>query len=147
MAIKFNPRYYRLRFLSSAAEYLVLPPLLLSFAFNLVDHRIPRSLLYRALAYIITIPLHAYVRGYISHLYSTKAARRNDAVLVPCVKGRWPGNVDILWKFLRGIENEYIMQAMKDLFEEYGCLTLNTRILWLDQVSPLGLLAMSVIQA
>ena len=51
------------------------------------------------------------------------------------VCGRWPGNLDIVLRLLKSFEREYVLQAFADLFAEYGCTTLNTRIFWSDQVS------------
>lgn len=57
------------------------------------------------------------------------------AVPVPRVRGRWPGNLDIVLGFIRSLREDYPMQFMNDLFEQYGSDTLNLRMLWEDQVS------------
>ena len=56
------------------------------------------------------------------------------AVPVPRVRGKWPGNLDIVLGFIKSLQNEYQLQFMDDMFREYGCKTLNMRMLWDDQV-------------
>ena len=54
---------------------------------------------------------------------------------MPCVRGKWPGNLDIAIRLVRSIDDDYLStKAMADLFDEYGSNTVNTRILWADQV-------------
>lgn len=56
------------------------------------------------------------------------------AVEVPRVCGRWPGNLDIVLGFIKSLRNDYPMQFMSDIFEQYDSRTLNLRMLWEDQV-------------
>lgn len=56
------------------------------------------------------------------------------AVPIPRVRGKWPGNLDIVLGFIQSLHDDYPMQFMDDLFEQYGCKTLNLRMLWEDQV-------------
>ncbi|TFY66527.1 hypothetical protein EVG20_g4563 [Dentipellis fragilis] len=53
---------------------------------------------------------------------------------IPRVVGKWPGNIDLLLHMLRAGKTSYIQQVYLALFEEYQCTTLNTRILWMDQI-------------
>lgn len=57
---------------------------------------------------------------------------------IPCVRGKWPGNLDVGIRLVRSMNDEYIMQYFAELFDEYGVNTLNTRVLWTDQVSFLS---------
>ena len=50
------------------------------------------------------------------------------------VRGRWPGNLDVVLRLLKSFESGYVLQGFADLFTEYGCTTLNTRFFWDDQV-------------
>lgn len=54
---------------------------------------------------------------------------------VPCVIGKWPGNIDILLRMMRAFKTSYVLDVYLQLFEEYQCTTLNLRILWADNVS------------
>ena len=54
------------------------------------------------------------------------------------MRGRWPGNLDVVLRLLKSFEGDYVLQGFADLFEEYGCTTLNTRFFWYDQVSPVS---------
>lgn len=54
--------------------------------------------------------------------------------MIPHVVGKWPGNIDILLRMMKAFKTAYILDVYLDLFEEYQCTTLNTRILWVDQV-------------
>lgn len=64
-----------------------------------------------------------------------KLAEQLGARPVPCVVGRWPGNLDILLKMMGAFKTSYILDVYLQLFEEYQCTTLNLRILWGDNVS------------
>ncbi|KAG8894731.1 hypothetical protein FRC00_008526, partial [Tulasnella sp. 408] len=45
-----------------------------------------------------------------------------NAVPVQVVKGKWPGNMDVLQQLLDGYDNDYAYQFLDDLTEEYGYL-------------------------
>ena len=50
------------------------------------------------------------------------------------IRGKWPGNIDVLFRMMKAFKTSYIMDVYLELFQEYQCTTLNTRILWVDQV-------------
>ena len=56
---------------------------------------------------------------------------------IPRVVGKWPGNIDVLFKMMKAFKTSYILDVYLQLFEEYQCTTLNTRILWSDMVRHL----------
>lgn len=56
----------------------------------------------------------------------------------PRVKGRLPGNIDILWKLVRGESNEYCAATLRGWEHEYGP-TYDMNILWGHQVHSLPL--------
>lgn len=52
---------------------------------------------------------------------------------VPRVKGRLPGNIDILWKLVRNEQSEYCAATLRDWEAQYGP-TYDMNILWSHQV-------------
>lgn len=47
---------------------------------------------------------------------------KSGAVPVRVVKGKWPGNLDVLQKLLEGYDDDYAYQFLDDVTEEYGYL-------------------------
>jgi hypothetical protein len=80
--------------------------------------------------------LVSYITGkvWLGHFRNSIEARRVGANLVPEVKGKLPGNLDVLWRMATEWEHDYIGQPIFELTEEYG-KTFNLRILWEDMVS------------
>ena len=69
------------------------------------------------------------------HSLSTAAeARRLGATVVPKVKGKLPGNIDVLWDMARYWADDYVGQGATELSKQYGN-TFNLYILWEDWVS------------
>ncbi|KAE9397925.1 cytochrome P450 monooxygenase CYP63 [Gymnopus androsaceus JB14] len=127
-----HPSNFRLRLLLDFLRILVLP----SAVFHLVSTR-----LYKIHLGLLTIP--AYI-GFIicwsickslltRALHHTERSRLG-AKEIPCIRGAWPGNIDVLLKMLRAFKTSYIGDVYLQLFEEYQCTTLNTRILWTDHI-------------
>lgn len=88
----------------------------------------------RAALYAIAVPLVAALRNLLSDYRDRREARKRGAKLVPRVKGRLPGNIDVMAYLLREFENGYVLQAYQDLLDQYGVKTLNMRLLWSDVV-------------
>jgi hypothetical protein len=84
---------YRLFFLLSVAKFLT-PPLVLSVAICLA-YGISRVGL-RLLVWFFCVPLYWTVKVQYTRRLARRAAHQSDAVLAPEVKGRWPGNIDIM---------------------------------------------------
>ena len=61
-------------------------------------------------------------------------ARRLGATIVPKVKGKLPGNIDILWAMATCWADDYVGQPATELSKKYGT-TFNLYILWEDWVS------------
>jgi hypothetical protein len=61
-------------------------------------------------------------------------AQSLNATVIPQVKGKWPGNLDVALRVVRSFEDGYVLQIFMDLFREHNATTLNTRLLWDDQV-------------
>ncbi|KAJ7574261.1 cytochrome P450 [Mycena floridula] len=125
-----HPRHFRLRFLLGIFSKLVVPQLLLWSALRISTFSLPQ----RVLLHIVFIPVTAA----LGIAYSSRTNRRHAASLgatpVPCVQGKWPGNIDIALRRVRAIRDDYLSQYTADLFKEYKTNTLNFRILWTDQI-------------
>ncbi|OCH88847.1 cytochrome P450 monooxygenase CYP63 [Obba rivulosa] len=65
---------------------------------------------------------------------SGRYAAQHSAEGVPRVKGRWPGNIDVMLKLAKDLRAGYVLQAFDELLDEYGTDTLNTRIMWKDTI-------------
>lgn len=124
---------YRKRILISFARALIVPPLLTSLALHLICR--PVSLfIYLPLA-LLSIPIAIGLRSQYTLWSQDSEAARMGAKPITRVRGRWPGNLDIVLRLLKSFESGYVLQGFADLFAEYGCTTLNTRFFWDDQVS------------
>jgi hypothetical protein len=124
---------YRKRILISFARALIVPPLLTSFVLHLICRSVSLSI-YLPLA-LLSIPFTIAVRSRYALWSQDSEAARMDAKPITRVRGRWPGNLDIVLRLLKSFESGYVLQGFADLFAEYGCTTLNTRFFWDDQVS------------
>ncbi|KAG2155274.1 cytochrome P450 monooxygenase CYP63 [Suillus bovinus] len=122
---------YRFRILKDIFRALVAPPLLVSLCCKTLNLRfgwwsIP--------AYLLAIPLAAFVRVQYTDFVQAREARQLGAKTIPRVVGKWPGNIDVMLKLRQGHASQYIYEPFLDLFEEYQCTTLNTRFLWTDNI-------------
>lgn len=84
--------------------------------------------------YILSVLICAGARVLLSEAVNYREAKRLRAKPIPRVAGKWPGNVDVLFKMLRSVKTSYLVNSYLELFEEYQATTLNLRILWVDQV-------------
>lgn len=84
--------------------------------------------------YILSVLICAGARILLSEAVNYREAKRLRAQPIPRVAGKWPGNVDVLFKMLRSVKTSYLVNSYLELFEEYQATTLNLRILWVDQV-------------
>ncbi|KAH9979194.1 cytochrome P450 monooxygenase CYP63 [Russula compacta] len=123
---------YRSRILLSLARALIAPPLITSLVLRLVCPSAP--LWYHVLLAFLCIPIATVLRSRYTLWSQDREAARMGAHPITRVCGRWPGNLDIVLRLLKSFERDYVLQAFADLFAEYGCTTLNTRIFWSDQI-------------
>ncbi|GLB42805.1 putative cytochrome p450 [Lyophyllum shimeji] len=126
-----NPAQYRVRFFCDVFRTILLPVLVLSATLRFFGRRLG----------LFTIPVHlvfvvcwAGIRGAILKYIQDREAERLGAKPIPRVVGKWPGNIDVLLKMLKAFKTSYVGDVYLKLFEEYGCTTLNTRILWSDMI-------------
>ena len=126
-----NPARYRIRFCLDISRTICLPVFVLSLALYIAQKNLG----------ILTIPSHilfillwAALIGALRRCIQDREARCLGAKPIPRIVGKWPGNIDILLKMLRAFKTSYVLDVYLNLFEEYKCTTLNTRILWSDNV-------------
>ena len=131
-----NNANFRLRIARDVFRLLFVPPLALFIVVHVSHVRLGW---WTPAAYILSIVLAAIGRVQYIDLVQRREAKQFGARLIPKVVGKWPGNIDVLLKLKKGLTNGYIYQAYLELFEEYQCTTLNTRFLWMDNVSSLAL--------
>lgn len=126
-----NPHQYRTRFLLDISKIFIVPSILLSICLRLATidlglSRIPSYILFSVFIFAARVQLDT--------LKKRRDAYQFNARPIPCVVGKWPGNVDIMLKMLKAFKAAYIQEVYLSLFEEYQCTTLNLRVLWSDQV-------------
>ena len=126
--------YYRLNFLKRTIFPVFFYPILISF---LCLHFMPTCqnvpIILKPFFYIFTIVLHNFVRVQSFEFFQRREATRLGAQLVPRVKGKWIGNLDLILK--KDPKIPYLGQRMEDMFNERGSRTINFRVLWVDNVS------------
>ena len=125
---------YRKRILLSFARALIVPPLLTTLLLRFVCRS--ASLFVCLPLALLSIPIAIGLRSQYSLWHRDREAARLGAKPITRVRGRWPGNLDIVLRLLKSFESGYVLQGFADLFAEYDCTTLNTRFFWDDQVSP-----------
>jgi hypothetical protein len=125
---------YRKRILISLAKAFIVPPLLTTLALRLLP-RLAVSLAVYLPLILLSIPIAIGLRSQYTVWCQDREADRMGAKSITRVRGRWPGNLDVILRLLKSFESGYVLQGFADLFEEYGCTTLNTRFFWDDQVS------------
>jgi hypothetical protein len=124
---------YRKRILISLARAILVPPLVTYLAFRVAWRSLSPWLSF-PLA-LLSIPVTICLRSYYTLWVQDREAARLGAQPITRVRGRWPGNLDVVLRLVKSFEDGYVLQGFADLFEEYGCTTLNTRFFWDDQVS------------
>ena len=126
---------YRKRILISLAKAFVVPPLITILVLRLLLYR--RSVSFLSVYFplvLLSIPIAIGLRSQYTLWCQDREAARMGAKVITRVRGRWPGNLDVVLNLLKSFESGYVLQGFADLFAEYGCTTLNTRFFWDDQV-------------
>ncbi|KAJ3718098.1 cytochrome P450 monooxygenase CYP63 [Lentinula guzmanii] len=128
-----HPSNYRMRLSLDFLRIIVLPSVL----FHLITTHLTNmhlGLLTALPSYLGFIICCSISKSFLTRMLQHARRQRSGAKEIPCVRGAWPGNVDILMKMLRAFKTSYILDVYLQLFEEYQCTTLNTRILWTDHI-------------
>ena len=126
-----NPARYRIRLVLDICRTVCLPVFVFSLGLNIAQKHLGFLTIP---SHVLFITLWASVKTVLWNHIQDREARRLGAKRIPQVVGKWPGNIDILLKMLRAFKTSYVLDVYLNLFEEYRCTTLNTRILWTDNV-------------
>ncbi|KAJ1300310.1 hypothetical protein OPQ81_005132 [Rhizoctonia solani] len=125
---------HRLVWITSFARFIGYPAFILTAALRLFHpDRVPTSKILLGPLYILSIPIFWSLRNVIRDTLREREAKRLGARVVPKVKGKWPGNVDVMLRLVRSIHGGYVAEVWDELSKEYGN-TFNMRILWDDLI-------------
>ncbi|CAE6433878.1 unnamed protein product, partial [Rhizoctonia solani] len=126
---------HRLVWLTSLARFIGYPACVLTAALRLAGPKrlVDSSLLLGAL-YVISVPIFWGFRNTIRDVMRAREAKRLGARIVPKVKGKWPGNIDLLIKLVGSLQSGYVAEVWDELAKEYGN-TFNMRLLWDDMAN------------
>jgi hypothetical protein len=120
---------------------ILAPPLLAAILLRFVSYWLPNALDYlpSLLLYVLSIPLCFILQVQMTEWKQRREAEKLGARMVPRIRGRWPGNLDILLRIMKSTETHYHMDWAKEMMEEAGSTTINTRLLWGNQVRAYAL--------
>jgi hypothetical protein len=128
-----QPGQYRIRLSCDLCRAIVLPSVSLWVALKFLGiHLGPILFLPAYLAFLV---LWAVVKRTLVNLRHARTAQQLGAQPIRRVVGKWPGNIDILLRMVKAFKTSYVLDVYLQLFDEYQCTTLNTRILWVNHVS------------
>lgn len=123
---------FRRRIVNDLFRVIGLPPLILSAVAHLLHLRLGW---WSLPAYLLSIILAAVARVQYTQFIQRREANQLGARPIPRLVGKWPGNIDVMLKTKKAFASGYLYNHYLELFEEYQCTTLNTRFLWMDNVS------------
>ena len=86
-------------------------------------------------AYAVAVATWITINQLRSSCVQVLEQRNLGARPIPCVNGRLPGNLDVLFRMMKAFKSSYVLDVYLQLFKEYNTTTLNLRILWVDNVS------------
>ncbi|KAF8308491.1 cytochrome P450 monooxygenase CYP63 [Clavulina sp. PMI_390] len=129
---KTNPQLYVVNLFLN----FFIPPLVLA---SLVSQRLAlhnASWIYHIMTYVLATPLYWTVKVQHDYLTARLQAMKLGVDLVPEVKGKWPGNLDVLFAAAEARKTSYSYSDMSYLFDRMGSdvHTINLRVLWQDQI-------------
>ncbi|TDL23414.1 cytochrome P450 monooxygenase CYP63 [Rickenella mellea] len=85
-------------------------------------------------ASLLAIILWGTLRNIYYDIQQSRNAKRYGAKTIPRIKGKWPGNIDVLLRMMKAFKSAYVLDVYLELFKEYQSTALNTRIFWIDQI-------------
>lgn len=129
-----HPARYRARLFLDVCRVFILPSTVLSCILRIV--RVDLGL-FAFPIYPAFIVAWAVVKGITTNVAQAREAAQFGAKPIPRVRGKWPGNIDVLLRMMAAFKTSYVCDVYLQLFEEYQSTTLNTRILWCDTVSTM----------
>jgi hypothetical protein len=129
---EMHPSHYRARRLLDISSAVVLPCLLLSILLRTSGCSF--TLCFSAALHSLFVLTWVIARRLCRDFLQRRAAARLGAKPIPCVVGKWPGNLDILLRMMKAFDKSYVLDVYLGLFQEYQSTTLNLRIFWIDHV-------------
>lgn len=133
---------HRQAWLTQLARFVGFPALALTLTLRLIrptlnpssraGYLLGSNLVISAL-YVLAVPTFWSIRNVVKHALQVGEAKRMGAKMVPRVKGRWPGNIDIMIQMVLSLKTGYVGELIGELSEEYGH-TFNMRFLWDDLI-------------
>ncbi|KAF8331895.1 cytochrome P450 monooxygenase CYP63 [Cantharellus anzutake] len=90
------------------------------------------SLLLRLVLYVVSCLGYWTVKVQYTRFKHSREAAKLGAVLPPRMKGKWPGNVDIVLRSLDILREGYSTEHYQQFLDENGCDTLNLGLWWED---------------
>ncbi|KAL1719911.1 cytochrome P450 [Schizophyllum commune] len=85
-------------------------------------------------AYALAVAAWITINQLRSSCVQVLEQRNLGARPIPCVNGRLPGNLDVLFRMMKAFKNSYVLDVYLQLFKEYNTTTLNLRVLWVDNI-------------
>jgi hypothetical protein len=126
---------FRSRFLLNVlVPYFILPIIIAIAALHLLKPTISLHPLLQIPLVILSIPVTNVIRVNYNDFFRRREARRLGAEMIPRVKTKWPGNIDLVIRMIRKPRTEYILEPILALMKEYKSNTINMGIFWGDQV-------------
>ncbi|KIJ34667.1 hypothetical protein M422DRAFT_233351 [Sphaerobolus stellatus SS14] len=116
------------RFLATAVPKLVIPPLFVHTVLRCFGPALyPSFQLSRGLVaciWLFTLPIWLFICAQYVHLARLHEAKRLGAELIPQVKGKYPGNIDLLWSnFFR--KDLYLGDGFARSIDSHGTIFAN----------------------
>jgi hypothetical protein len=101
---------------------LLSPPIVLHVSLRLLSYVYSWSFSTSAFVavWVFTLPVYVQARSAYTHYVHIREARKLGAELVPSIRGKWPGNLDILYSggFVR--KNSYIGDGLVQHVQTHG---------------------------
>ncbi|KAF8749700.1 cytochrome p450 [Rhizoctonia solani] len=108
-----------------------LPAFALTAALRLArPARIPESKLLLSVLYVLAVPTFWGFRNVVRDRLREREAKRLGARVVPRVKGKWPGNIDIMLKLVKSLHGSYVASVCPRLC--YIIITIFVQIVTID---------------
>ncbi|KAF8747683.1 cytochrome P450, partial [Rhizoctonia solani] len=123
--------HHRLVWLTSLARFIGYPAFALTAALRLArPARIPESKLLLSVLYVLAVPTFWGFRNVVRDRLREREAKRLGARVVPRVKGKWPGNIDIMLKLVKSLHGSYVASVCPRLC--YIIITIFVQIVTID---------------
>ena len=125
------PTAYRTRFFLDLLSALLWP---FSVTYLVLKVFLPVPSYLEPLAYLASLPVWTVLDNQYMQWRDNSIARAHGAHPIPRVRGRLPGNFDVMRRMTKDLREGYVMQVFSDLLDEHQCNTLNLRLLGKDFV-------------